>query len=315
MRKDRMYELARALADAKSKQDVPAAMELFHPDMVLEAPAFGTRARGLPENEKALKGFFHSFPDYDVTLDGHAADGEVLVCWGTVRMTMSGDRFGVVPNGHRATLPVFIQFTFADDRIASERFFFDLSALCVQSGVSTDAVRARLFADSRSRAEMATRAETVDEIATTHLFDIVVDLKPPLNLGAGPYGRRVLYGAAGGTFEGTRLRGEVLAGGGDWALFRPDGSMMLDVRLTLRTHDGALVLMTYGGRWIIPPDLQADMADPVRKYEIDPSRYYFRTAPLFETGAKEYAWLNNIVCVGSGHLVEGAVAYKVSQVL
>lgn len=310
-----MYELAQALATAKSRQDVPAAIELFHPDMVLEAPAFGTQARGLAENEKALKRFFESFPDYDVTLDGHATDGEMLVCWGTVRMTMSGDRFGVVPNGQRATLPVLIQFTFADDRIASERFFFDLSALCARSGVSTDTVRTKLFGESSARdAEMAPQSRAA-KITTTHLFDIVVDLKPPLNLGAGPHGRRVLYGAAGGTFEGSRLRGEVLAGGGDWALFRQDGSMMLDVRLALRTHDGALVSMTYGGRWIIPPELQADMADPVRKYEIDPSRYYFRTAPLFETGAKKYAWLNDLVCVGSGYLVEGAVAYRVSQVL
>jgi hypothetical protein len=31
-----------------------------------------------------------------------------------------------------------------------------------------------------------------------------------------------------GSFEGPKLRGEVLAGGGDWALFRSDGAMMLD---------------------------------------------------------------------------------------
>jgi hypothetical protein len=61
-----------------------------------------------------------------------------------VRMTMTGDRFGVVTNGRRAELPVFIQFTFKDDLIASERFFLDLSELCAQSGVSTDAVRQKL---------------------------------------------------------------------------------------------------------------------------------------------------------------------------
>ncbi|ANN15615.1 hypothetical protein SD37_08045 [Amycolatopsis orientalis] len=58
---------------------------------------------------------------------------------------MTGDRFGVVPNGDRAELPVFIQFTFADGLISSERFYFDLSALCAQSGVSTDAVRRTVF--------------------------------------------------------------------------------------------------------------------------------------------------------------------------
>src|SRR3954454_7403317 len=108
------------------------------------------------------------------------------------------------------------------------------------------------------------RIKPVAEIETTHLFDVAVDLAPRRDFGSGPLGRRTLFGAAGGSFHGPRLRGEVLAGGGDWALFRPDGVMALDVRLTLRTHDGALVHMTYGGRW-------------------DPARSYFRTTPLFET--------------------------------
>jgi hypothetical protein len=36
---------------------------------------------------------------------------------------------------------------------------------------------------------------------------------------------------------------------------------------------------------------------------------------LFETGAEQYAWMNDIVCVGSGYLVEGGIAYNVSQVI
>ena len=143
----RMFELAQALAAAKSRQDVPAALRLFHQEMVLESPAFGTTARGLAANEKALTRFFASFPDYDVDLRDHASNGDSLVCWGTVRMTMTGDRFGVVPTGSRAELPVFIQFTFQEDLIAGERFFFDLSALCAQSGVSTDAVRQKIFGE------------------------------------------------------------------------------------------------------------------------------------------------------------------------
>ncbi|GGI29908.1 DUF3237 domain-containing protein [Bradyrhizobium guangdongense] len=159
------------------------------------------------------------------------------------------------------------------------------------------------------------RVKSVGDLATTHLFDIVVNLDPRLNFGAGPVGQRVLFGAAGGSFEGPRLRGEVLRGGGDWALFRADGAMMLDVRLSLRTHDGELIYMTYGGRWVTPQDLRADMADPARRLQIDPSRYYFRTNPLFETGSQLYSWVNDVVCVGKGYLVEGAVAYKIFEVL
>ena len=162
---------------------------------------------------------------------------------------------------------------------------------------------------------MDARVKNVAEVRAEHLFDIVVDLNPRLAFGDGPLGKRILFGAAGGSFAGPRLRGEVVPGGGDWALFRPDGAMMLNVRLTLRTHDDALIHMTYGGRWITPPDVRAEMADPAGRYRVDPARYYFRTTPLFETGAKDYAWLNDIVCVGSGYLVEGGIAYKVSQVI
>jgi hypothetical protein len=109
------------------------------------------------------------------------------------------------------------------------------------------------------------RVKAIGEITTRYLFDMVVDLNPRLDIGTGPLGRRTLFGSAGGTFHGPRLRGEVLPGGGDWALFRPDGAMTLDVRLTLRTHDGALVHMTYSGRWIVPPDLRADLADPAKR--------------------------------------------------
>src|SRR3954469_3988269 len=138
------------------------------------------------------------------------------------------------------------------------------------------------------------RVKPVAAVRTAPLFDIVIDLNPRLNIGDGPLGRRILFGAAGGTFEGPRLRGEVVPGGGDWALFRADGAMSLDVRLTLRTHDDALLHMTYGGRW---------------------AGSYFRTTPLFETGSEPYSWLNDIVCVGSGYLVDGGIAYEVAQVV
>ncbi len=67
---------------------------------------------------------------------------------------MTGERFGVKPNGRQAELPVFIQFEFKDGLIARERFLFDLSSLCAQSGVSTDAVREKLFGKVAASAAM-----------------------------------------------------------------------------------------------------------------------------------------------------------------
>jgi predicted ester cyclase len=152
MNGNRMFELAQGLAVAKSRRDVAAALTFLDKEMVLEGTAFGTLAKGHAENEAALSRFFKAFPDYNVVLNGHANDGKTLVCWGTGRMTMTGDRFGVSPNGKRADLPVFIKFTFRNDLIASEYFFFDLSTLCAQSGVSTDEVRRKLFGEPFAKA-------------------------------------------------------------------------------------------------------------------------------------------------------------------
>ena len=43
----------------------------------------------------------------------------------------------------------------------------------------------------------------------------------------------------------------------------------------------------------------------------DPSTYYFRTAPLFETAAPRYAWLNHVLAVGYGWRREGRIGYSV----
>jgi hypothetical protein len=90
--------------------------------------------------------------------------------------------------------------------------------------------------------------------------------------------------------------------------------MVIDARAILRTDDGATIHMTYLGRAIFPNDLLADVRDPARRHLIDPARYYFRTTPLFETGAETYAWLNDIVCVAGGRLTEQGLDYEVFQV-
>ena len=63
----------------------------------------------------------------------------------------------------------------------------------------------------------------------------------------GPQGTRTIVQMVGGRFEGPRLKGTVVIPAGDWITNRPDGSYRLDVRFTLRTDDGALILVTYNG--------------------------------------------------------------------
>ena len=55
-------------------------------------------------------------------------------------------------------------------------------------------------------------------------------------------------GQGSGTITGDRVRGQVLNGsGGDWLLLRPDGAGQLDVRITIKTDDDALIYMRYEG--------------------------------------------------------------------
>lgn len=151
------------------------------------------------------------------------------------------------------------------------------------------------------------------ELRSRPLFRIEMTLHPIQDLGATPAGRRRIVPVAGGSFEGSRLRGAVLPqAGGDWLLERADGSFQQDVRLTLEVDDGALVLMTYRGVRVAPPEVSARLA---RGEPVDPSTYYLRTAPLFETSAARHAWLNGIVAVGVGERLPGGVRYDLFEVL
>jgi hypothetical protein len=90
-------------------------------------------------------------------------------------------------------------------------------------------------------------------LRTELLYEVSVDLEQPQNVGATPHGNRQIFYVKGGTFEGPKLKGEVLPGGGDWFMFRPDGAGELDVRATVRTDDGHLIYTYYRGILTRPP--------------------------------------------------------------
>jgi len=143
------------------------------------------------------------------------------------------------------------------------------------------------------------------------LFKAEIELAPPQELGAGPLGRRRIIGITGGRFYGGRLSGRVLAGGGDWQVVRGDGVADLDARYTLETTDGALIYVRNRGYRHGPDEVLRRLA---AGENIDPSQYYMRTTPLFETGDQRYAWLNRIICVASGARRPAAVELEVFEV-
>ncbi len=110
----------------------------------------------------------------------------------------------------------------------------------------------------------------------------------------GPQGTRTVVELVGGRFDGPRLKASLQPPAADWVTNRGDGSLKLDVRFTLKTDDGALILVTYNG---IGQPTEAGVS--------------LRSAPLFETGDARYRWLTRLQAFGVGDRVGTAITYDI----
>ena len=128
------------------------------------------------------------------------------------------------------------------------------------------------------------------------LMQLRLATAPIQEVGPTPFGALSIFPVTGGTFEGERLRGKVLPGGGDWVTRRPDSVFELDLRVTLETDDGALIYMTFTG---------------VR----DDAHNYFRTLPRFETAAAKYEYLNRLLAVGIGEIRADGPVHTIEELL
>jgi hypothetical protein len=80
----------------------------------------------------------------------------------------------------------------------------------------------------------------------------------------------------------------------------------------LKTKDDALICMTYQGI----RHGQPSVIERIEKGEVvDPTSYYFRINPLFETSAAKYDWINRAIAVGIGHRRADGPIYAVFEVL
>ena len=122
------------------------------------------------------------------------------------------------------------------------------------------------------------------------LFTATYELEPALMTGGGPAGDRVIGAIRSVAVTGERIRATLAGPAADW-MVRTGAIGCIDVRVGLRTDDGALIYMTYGGRI----DLSKLPNDAVA-----------HVAPVFETGDERYAWLNGVQAVGKGKLIPAA---------
>ena len=165
-----------------------------------------------------------------------------------------------------------------------------------------------------SRMRDCQQEENMPELESEFLCEIKGDLdrEGAISVGPTPHGTRRIVYVTGGTFEGPRLKGEVLPGGGDWVTVRPDGATVLDVRAALRTDDGHIIYTYYRGIAYAPPEVRERVQ---RGEAVDHSERYFRTTPVFETASDKYGWLNRVVAVGVGRATPTGVAYHVYAIL
>lgn len=129
-------------------------------------------------------------------------------------------------------------------------------------------------------------------------FSIRAILGAPIEQGTWEERRRRIIPILEGTVEGARFKGRVLPGGADWQTIRlADGAAQIYARYTLQHEDGTVVGVINPGVRRGPPEVMARLAAGEM---VDPSSYYFRTAPQFEVAPGPHQWLaeNAFVCAG-----------------
>ncbi len=128
-----------------------------------------------------------------------------------------------------------------------------------------------------------------------HIFTFAATLKQPEVIGPLPEGIRANFYCTGGELRGPKVKGRVLPVGGDWLTVRTDGVVLLDVRATFETDDGAMIYTHYTG----VADLGEDGHGKFVRQDLPPF-VALRTAPRFHTAHPQYLWLNRIQALGIG---------------
>ena len=139
-------------------------------------------------------------------------------------------------------------------------------------------------------------------------FEAQVLIGMPLELGMVGGGRKRIVPITGGRVTGERFSGDVLPGGADWQMLRPDNVLDVSARYTVRADDGSIVSIVNTGYRHGPPGILDRLAvgDAV-----DPALYYFRTTPRFEApDDSRHAWLNQSVFVCSAARFSEAVMLR-----
>lgn len=143
-------------------------------------------------------------------------------------------------------------------------------------------------------------AAATPSLATPTLYPIFtarVTLGPPVEFGRQGEQRKRLIPITGGTFDGPKLRGTIVPGGGDWQTIESDGTTAILARYTLRAEDGTMIGVVNPGIRRGPPEVLKRLA---AGEAVDPSLYYFRTVPSFDVADGPHDWLRKSIFLCAG---------------
>lgn len=125
------------------------------------------------------------------------------------------------------------------------------------------------------------------DFKTEFMWDAKVKIGNMIMVGESKRGIRRVIPITGGTFEGTNIKGEVLPGGEDWQLVRPDGDTELYARYLLKTNDGHVIQVINQVTIHMPKD--GEKGSPYTKSVLD-----------FEApNNSPYAYLNHAIFLGT----------------
>ncbi|MBL6651649.1 MAG: DUF3237 domain-containing protein [Reyranella sp.] len=132
------------------------------------------------------------------------------------------------------------------------------------------------------------------------------------DLGQTARGHRRIIDILGGEVHGPRLNGEILPGGADWQIVRPDGTIEVVARYTIRSAGGSLIYVQNEGLRVASPEILARMSGGEA---VPVDSYHFRTAPHFETSDLSLKWLERATFVGVAARAPDRVAIGFHEVL
>ncbi|KAH8678469.1 hypothetical protein BX600DRAFT_452102 [Xylariales sp. PMI_506] len=132
---------------------------------------------------------------------------------------------------------------------------------------------------------------------------------PPRGIDTTQAGEKTFSPVSGGMFQGPKIKGVVLPGGGNWNTVHSDGTCHLNAMYTICTNDGVMINVVNEGHGRVPPppllpppplseramvgpNSPVRSASPGKKKRFGPDlQGYTKTMPRFDVAPGKYEWL------------------------